>query len=149
MTAKDDHIKLGARDARPEERVPLSPPIRGAAPRFHLVIPLHRLNTRGFPQRLLNMSRQPLSQDGVEEVHQGGELRAQPLHRVQHGLTRDGVETIAEVDFEDGEALLPQRPERVAERLGPALGQAGLQRLQLARRRARRPRAPAASARPA
>ena len=79
--------------------------------------------------------------DGVEEVHQGGELRAQPLHRVQHGLTGDGVEAVAEVGLEDGVALLSHCPEGVAERLGPALGQAGLQRLQLARRRERRPRA--------
>jgi hypothetical protein len=43
---------------------------------------------------------------------------------------REMAETVAEVELEDGEALLPERLQRVAEGLVPALGHAQLQGLE-------------------
>ena len=69
----------------------------------------------------------------VEEVEEGRELRAALLHRVQHRLPGECVESVAEVGLEDNVALFPERPEGVAERLRPSLGHAGLQWLKRTR----------------
>ena len=85
----------------------------------------HTFRTRDCLNNVVN-DKEAGAFNSVKEVHERGQLRAAPLHCIKNGLSRDCVEAVAEVQFEDGEPFLSEGSQGVAECLRSALGQARL-----------------------